>query len=245
MSGSVVVTGAAGAIGLAICTAFSNARYRVIGIDKVGSAHEICDDFLQVDLERIVADGEYRSATLKRLTSAVGDEGCHALVNNAALQIVKSIELATIDEWQQTFAVNLYAPVILTKGLLPALTRAHGSVVNIASIHAIQSKPGFSAYATSKAALVAFTRGLALDLSPTVRANAIAPAAVETPMLREGLMDSDALARVAAHHPAGRIGRPDEIASAVMFLASKEAEFITGTTMFVDGGISGRLHDPI
>ncbi|MCH9815540.1 MAG: SDR family oxidoreductase [Actinomycetia bacterium] len=244
MSGAVVVTGSSGAIGVAICAAFSKAGYRVVGLDRIG-AQGICDDFLQVDLERAVAEDEYRRVALKCLTSAVGDQGCHALVNNAAVQIVKPVGLATLEEWQRTFAVNLHAPFVLTQSLLPALTLSHGSVVNITSIHAIQSKPGFCAYATSKAALVSFTRGLALDLSPAVRANAVAPAAVDTPMLREGLSDSDALAMLAEHHPANRIGRPDEIARAVMFLASKDAEFITGTTMFVDGGISGRLHDPI
>lgn len=242
---SVVVTGSAGAIGQAICAAFSESGYKVIGVDKVAGAHGICDDFLQVDLERIVTDGKYRSHALNSLISCLGDGGCYALVNNAAVQIVKPVELATLEEWHQTFAVNLHAPFILTKTLLPALTQAHGSVVNIASIHATQSKRGFCAYATSKAALVALTRGLALDLSPGVRVNAVAPAAVDTPMLREGLTDSEAFAKLAAHHPANRIGRPDEIARAVMFLASKDAEFITGTTMFVDGGISGRLHDPI
>jgi len=245
MSKSVVVTGSSGAIGLAIGAAFANAGYRVIGLDKVAGTTGAYEDFLQVDLERVVADDEYRRLAMNGLTSAVGDAGCHALVNNAAVQIVKPTGLATLEEWQQTFAVNLLAPFVLTQSLLPALTLAHGSVVNIASIHAIQSKPGFCAYATSKAALVAFTRGLALDLSPAVRANAVAPAAVDTPMLREGFTDSEALARLGAHHPANRIGTPGEIARAVMFLASGDAEFITGTTMFVDGGISGRLHDPV
>jgi NAD(P)-dependent dehydrogenase (short-subunit alcohol dehydrogenase family) len=245
MSSSVVVTGSTGAIGLAICAAFSHAGYHVIGLDRVADTVGACDDFLQVDLERVVAEEEYRRLALERLTSTVGDAGCHALVNNAAVQIVKPTEQATLDDWQRTFAVNVHAPFVLTQSLLPALILAHGSVVNIASIHAIQSKPGFCAYATSKAALVALTRGLALDLSPAVRANAVAPAAVDTPMLREGLTDSDALAKLGAYHPANRIGRPDEIARAVVFLASADAKFITGTTLFVDGGISGRLHDPI
>ena len=118
-------------------------------------------------------------------------------------------------------------------------------MVYIASIPAIQSKPGFCAYATSKAALVAFTRGLALDLAPAVRINAVAPAAVDTPMLRAGFNDEDALSRLAAYHPAGRIGAPDDVAKAAIFLASADSGFITGTTLFVDGGIAGRLHDPI
>lgn len=245
MSKLVIVTGSSGAIGRAICEAFSEAGYKIVGMDKSVSTVGVCDHFLQMDLERLVADDEYRRIALKRLTSTIGDAECHALINNAAVQIVKPIGQATLEEWQRTFAVNLHAPFILTQYLLPTLTLANGSVVNIASIHAIQSKPGFCAYATSKAALVALTRGLALDLSPAVRVNAVAPAAVDTPMLREGLADSKALGMLAAHHPANRIARPDEIARAVVFLASVDAEFITGTTVYVDGGISGRLHDPI
>jgi len=135
--------------------------------------------------------------------------------------------------------------VALTQVLLPALERGRGSIVNVASVHANLTKPGFVAYATSKAALVGLTRSLAVDLGRRVRVNAVLPAATATPMLSAGLPGAGAVDALGAGHPLGRIARPEEVAAAVVYLSSEGASFITGAVLAVDGGVGARLHDPV
>ena len=141
--------------------------------------------------------------------------------------------------------MNLFAPFALIRGLLPQLKRAQGSVVNIASVHAHLTKPGFAAYATSKHALVGLTKSLAVDLAGAVRVNCINPAATATPMLIAGFEGrSEAMESLADMHPSGRIAEPLEVARAAVFLASESASFINGAALDVDGAIGARLHDP-
>jgi NAD(P)-dependent dehydrogenase (short-subunit alcohol dehydrogenase family) len=179
---------------------------------------------------------------LKALTAV---SGLSVLVNNAAVQILGRTEAVSVQDWEVTLRTNLVAPFMLAQALLPELERARGSVVNIASIHAVATKPGFVAYATSKAALVGLTRALAVDLGPRVRVNAVNPAATATPMLLAGFAgrerDLETLGRM---HPLERIADPDEVARTALFLASDAASFITGSTLHIDGGIGARLHDP-
>ena len=223
-----LVTGAAGGIGRAIANRLASDGYQVMALDK--------DD---LDLAQVARDGV--PATLRE---RIG-ERLDVLVNNAAVQHLAGTSAITPEAWADTLAVNLTAPFRLVQDLLPALNAAHGRVVNITSIHARLTKPGFAAYATSKAALEGLTRALAVDLAPAVRVNAVAPAAVETPMLRAGFEGRpDALAKLASYHPAGRLGRPEEIADAVAFLASPSCGFATGATLEITGGIGARLHDP-
>jgi NAD(P)-dependent dehydrogenase (short-subunit alcohol dehydrogenase family) len=168
------------------------------------------------------------------------------LINNAAVQILKPSGQLTLDDWQHTLNINLLAPFLLAQALLPELEKAKGSVINIASVHAVATKPEFVCYATSKAALVGLTKSMAVDLGPRVRINAICPAAVATPMLRAGFEGrKDAFEELSRMHPLGRVASPDEIAGVALFLASSQAGFITGTSIYVDGGICSRLHDPV
>ena len=156
----------------------------------------------------------------------MGGRGVAALINNAAVQIVKPMEMLTTEDWISTLNVNLLAPFLLTQALLKELEAAAGAVINISSIHATQSKPEFAAYATSKAALNGLTRNLAVELGGRVRINAICPAAVTTPMLLEGFAGREvALDRLAQMHPAGRIGEPREVAALAFFLVSDAAGF--------------------
>jgi NAD(P)-dependent dehydrogenase (short-subunit alcohol dehydrogenase family) len=117
--------------------------------------------------------------------------------------------------------------------------------VNIASIHATVTKPEFALYATSKGALIALTRSLAIELAPDVRVNAVIPAATDTPMLRDGFGDNvDGLPVLGDYHPLGRIAQPEEVAQVALFLAAPQASFVTGAMVNVDGGIGVCLHDP-
>jgi NAD(P)-dependent dehydrogenase (short-subunit alcohol dehydrogenase family) len=134
----------------------------------------------------------------------------------------------------------------LTQKLFSLLEKARGSVVNISSIHAKLTKPEFSCYATSKAALLGLTKSMAVELGSKVRINAICPAAVSTPMLLAGFDgQSEAYEILSSMHPVGRIAEPSEVAKLALFLASKDAQFINGSSLELDGGIGSRLHDPV
>ena len=229
-----VITGCAGGIGRALCARFRAAGYDVSGVDTRDCGS--CADHVSADLRDLDA---VRSLATRFPDIAV-------LINNAAVQRLAGTEQISTDDWSDTLAVNVTAPLLLTQVFLPALERNRGSVINIASIHASLTKPAFVAYATSKAALVGMTRSMAVDLGGRVRVNAVCPAAVDTPMLRAGFEGrEDAFAELAAAHPIRRIGLPDEIAALAVFLASNAAGFITGAVLNVDGGISARLHDPL
>ncbi len=253
MAEVALITGAAGGLGRALCRRFGQSGYRVIGLDRVGldRVHGAarCEAFVEADLEALCASPEGLTSVLERireLLSPMNDGGLAVLVNNAACQVLGPVEALSIADWQRSLSVNLLAPFLLTQGLLPELMGARGSVINITSVHAKLTKPGFCCYATSKAALEGMTRSMATELGTRVRVNAIAPAAFATPMLEAGFAGRDeALRQLGQMHPVGRIGQPEEVVECALFLASPRAGFINGAVLRVDGGISSRLHDPL
>lgn len=241
---TALVTGAYGGIGKSICEAFHEAGYRVIGIDRQESG-PLPYEVLRFDISRLGCDDEARRSFYARV-----EELCEgrldALVNNAAIQIVKPIESITPSDWTETLDTNLLGPFWLIQQFLPLLRAAKGSVVNIASIHAVVTKSDFTVYATSKGALVSLTRALSIELAPDVRVNAIIPAATDTPMLRASFGDNlEGLEQLGEYHPLRRIARPEEVAKVALFLADPQNSFMTGTAVNVDGGIGACLHDPV
>jgi NAD(P)-dependent dehydrogenase (short-subunit alcohol dehydrogenase family) len=239
-----LITGALGGIGQALCSEFRRDGYYVIGTDRRDGECD-CDHFIRRDIRDIYADPQIRSSIVDEVRERFGTVGLSVLVNNAAIQLLGDTEAVTVEDWDVTLQTNLVSPFLLVQSLLPDLERASGSVVNIASIHAVATKPGFVAYATSKAALVGLTRALAVDLGPRVRVNAINPAATATPMLLAGFEGKPKeFAALAQKHPLGRIADPKEVARVALFLASGDASFVTGATLHMDGGIGARLHDP-
>jgi NAD(P)-dependent dehydrogenase (short-subunit alcohol dehydrogenase family) len=241
---TALVTGALGGIGQALCSVFRSAGYFVIGTDRREGVCD-CDLFIRRDILEIQENEEACYALVREVRAHIGDNGLDVLINNAAIQILGSTEQVTAKDWDTTLHTNLVVPFLLVQTFLADLEKASGSVVNIASIHAVATKPGFVAYATSKAALVGLTRALAVDLGPRVRINVINPAATATPMLLAGFEGKpEAFAALANMHPLERIAEPSEVARTALFLASRDASFITGSTLHIDGGIGARLHDP-
>jgi NAD(P)-dependent dehydrogenase (short-subunit alcohol dehydrogenase family) len=244
MSKVVLITGANGGIGQALCRIFREADYVVIAADKV-PGNCSCDVFIQADLDLLCTDAGYRENILRQVSTHIPPEGLSGLINNAATQILGKTEQIQMEDWHQTLNTNLVAPFVLIQGLLPELKRAGGSVVNIASIHATNTKPGFVCYATSKSALVGLTRAMAVDLGAAIRINAICPAATATPMLLAGFEGKEEEFRqLSQMHPLERIAQPEEVAQVALFLVSSQASFMTGASLSVDGGIGARLHDP-
>lgn len=245
MSKAVLITGANGGIGQALCQTFKETGYFVVASDKV-SGSCVCDVFIQADVEVLCTDSQYREDILSKVRYYLPDEGLFGLINNAAIQILGKTEEIQVEQWHRTLDTNLVAPFLLIQGLLPELKKAGGSVVNIASVHATNTKPGFVCYATSKSALVGLTKAMAVDLGAVVRVNTICPAATATPMLLAGFEGKEAeFHQLSKMHPLERIGQPEEVAQVALFLVSPQASFITGASLSVDGGIGVRLHDPV
>ena len=243
MHKSVIVTGSTGGIGKAICAAFKDAGFSVIGVD-IRPETNYCDSFVQADLDKVAKSPTYARKTVDTIRKSAAFP-IHVLINNAAVQIVNSMDKLSTDDWHQTININLIAPFLLVQAFMSDLSNSRGSVINIASVHASVTKPSFMCYATSKAALIGLTHSMAIELAPRIRVNAICPAAVATPMLLAGFEhNKEMLERVAQVHPLGRIAQPEEIAGVALFLASDAAGFITGASFSVDGGITARLHDP-
>jgi len=160
-----------------------------------------------------------------------------ALINNASSFYPTPLDEATPAQWEELFASNARAPFFLAKAAAPHLKASGGAVVNLADIYAQTPLRGYSMYSMSKAALVMATRALALELAPEVRVNAIAPGAIRTP-LNENVTEGDGAERLLRLIPWGRIGEPEDVARAALFLVSDMADYIVGSTLFIDGGMT-------
>jgi NAD(P)-dependent dehydrogenase (short-subunit alcohol dehydrogenase family) len=244
----VLVTGAAGGIGRATVNLFSEKGWHVIGVDR----SEFGDGFPQNGLfiRSDIARPEDMQAIFEK-THAFTDS-LDALVNNAAMQIAKPLVETTVEEWDSVMNANLRSVFLGVKLAYPLLkARGGAAVVNVSSVHAIQTSANIAAYAASKGGLLALTRAMAIEFAPdNIRANAILPGAVDTPMLRAGLGRGhvghgdmqerlDNLARKTVN---GRVGTPGEIAHAIYFLADNEqSSFMTGQALVIDGGATARL----
>lgn len=242
----VLITGAEGGIGKALVRSFADNGYNVIATDitGLGSTHPNIV-WLQLDLEQFAKSETYADSFLNQVIKATEHKGINALINNAATQILGSCEEVTRNQWNSSFQVNLSAPFFLVQLFLKDLEKNQGSVVNISSIHAVQTKKGFVTYATTKSALSSLTRNLAVDLGKKVRVNAIEPAAVSTQMLKDGFVGKEEkYKQLESFHPLARIATPSEIANLALFLCSDQSSFIHGACISATGGIHACLNDP-
>ena len=244
---TILITGAAGGIGRATVNLFAEKGWRVIGVDRNPYADFPQNGlFIRSDISR----PEDMQAIFEQ-THAFTDT-LDALVNNAAMQIAKPLVDTTVEEWDSVMAANLRSVFLGVKLAHPLLkARGGAAVVNVSSVHAIQTSANIAAYAASKGGLLALTRAMAIEFAPdNIRANAILPGAVDTPMLRAGLGRGhlggenvqDRLDNLARKTVNGRVGLPEEIASAIYFLAdNKQSSFMTGQALVIDGGATARL----
>lgn len=242
-----LITGAAGGIGKVLVSAFTNHGYRVLAVDKViEPADMTCWKYIQIDLQKLFSDVSYMICILSEIKQQLSNDGLNVLINNAAVQVLGGVASLTMENWRKSLDVNLLAPFVLTQGLLTHLEMAKGCVINVSSIHARLTKPNFVAYATSKSALSGLTRAMAIDLAGKIRVNAVEPAAIATEMLKAGFVDQpEKLNLLENYHPQGRIGTPEEVAALCLSIASGDMQFMHGACISLDGGISGRLYEPI
>ena len=234
---AALVTGAAGGIGAAICERLRTDGFLVVALDRLPAP--AADVSVEVDL----ADLEALAEVGRRLCD---EHPVGAVVHNAAVQHLGAVGELSPELWLETFRVNVVAADILVGAARARLESARGSVVVVGSVHGRATTPGITAYATTKAGLEGWVRAAALDLAPGIRVNAVVPGAIDTPKLREGFArwGADAETRMAVleeRTPLARVGDPGEVASAVSFLVSDQASFITGASLALDGGATVRL----
>jgi 3-oxoacyl-[acyl-carrier protein] reductase len=232
-----VVTGAAGGLGVPIARALGRAGYVLLLTDISARVGDVADE--------LTADGLDARAVLADLSSDDGVDTVVAavvdgpvalalLVNNAGITRDARLANQTVADFDLVIEVNLLAVLRLTRALEPHFAPG-ASVVTMSSRAALGSF-GQANYVTSKSALVGFTRALAQQWSPRVRANAVAPGLIDTPMTQA--MPPEVLAKLVDRIPAGRIGTPEDVAAAVVFLASADAAYVNGQVLTVCGGRS-------
>jgi len=248
-----IVTGAGRGIGLATARALAAAGAAVVVADLneewgASAARQI--DALggrAVYVQADVSDAAAAPACVGLAIDAFG--GLHVLVNNAGATLRKSLEDTLPEEWDHVFGANVRGCYLMSRAALPAMRRSGGgSVVHVASWHLRASIPRLAAYAASKGALDALTRQMALDCGPDgIRVNAVAPGIIDTQRWRAYLETLPTEQRPAAERdtlalqPLGRPGTPEDVAHAILFLASDLAAYVSGTTLFVDGAMGSRL----
>lgn len=238
----VLVTGVKGGIGSAIAQEFHEKGYKVIGLDIIAGESSCCDVFHEFDLFKFSTDELYRLQQKQWFNENIRE--LDVLINNAAVQRLSHLAEIQLNDWNETMAVNLTGPMLLSQYFLNILEKRNGSIVNISSIHRNLTKSRFVAYATSKSALVGLTKAMSVDLQGRVRVNSISPAAIDTQMLREGFdFDEEKVDQLNKIHPIQRIGRPNEVARLCFFLSENQFDFVNGANIEMDGGISNVLKD--
>ena len=245
-----VVTGAGSGIGRAVGNALSAEGARVVIVDIDGAKAEeaaaaICSQGGDARaFEADVADPSSVDGLKAFVHSELGP--LDILVNNAAIQVNKRIEDTTPEEWNRQMAVNVGGVFLCSRAFMPDLRQARGVILNMSSVNGFFVEPSCAGYCATKGAILAFTKAIAIDHGREgIRVHAICPGYINAG-LAEGYFESQpdpAKARdeAGALHALGRIGQPEEVARAAVFLASDDASFMTGSALIVDGGFSAGL----
>jgi NAD(P)-dependent dehydrogenase (short-subunit alcohol dehydrogenase family) len=246
----VVITGSGAGIGRASAQEFAKEGARVVVADiNFSGAEETAQNIaaaggvakaVAVD----VADAESVQRLARETVQIFGD--VHVLFNNAAVQVSKTLEETTLEEWNRQMAVNLGGIFLCSKYFLPHLRKTRGNILNMASVNGFFVEPMCAGYCATKGAIIALTKAMAIDHGPEgIRVNCICPGYIDAGMAWgyfEGQPDPDAARATAAKLQAlKRIGRPEEVARVAAFLASDEAAYMTGASVIVDGGFSSGL----
>jgi NAD(P)-dependent dehydrogenase (short-subunit alcohol dehydrogenase family) len=240
---SIFVSGAASGIGRATAVRFGAEGGRVACADvNVAGAEETAASIRSAggDAFAIPCDVTNPAAVTEAIGEAVRrHDGLHTLANVAGIGFFRRTTETTLDEWSRMIAINLTGPFLTCKAAIPHILKAKGAIINTGSVAGLKSHPYSAAYCASKGGVVQLTRALAVEYGrKDVRINCVCPGGIETPLigqfnLPEGV-NQQVLQRIM---PLGRMGKPEEVAGTIAFLASDDAMYINGATIVVDGGM--------
>jgi len=240
----IFITGGAQGIGLGIAHAFldKGALVAIVDCDReAGLAAEKCLSnperlrFIQGDISR---EEDVKKAVEQTLTHF---GRLDVLVNNAAVNIRKPLADLTLEDWQKVLGTNLTGALLCVRECSAELAHRRGAIVNIASTRALMSEPDTECYAASKGGLVALTHALAISLGPEVRVNCVSPGWIDVSTWRKGGEQEELSAADHDQHPAGRVGRPEDVARLVLFLCDPANGFLTGQNLVLDGGMTRKM----
>lgn len=244
-----LVTGASSGIGKAIATRFVAEGARVVINHRPTPQDVEAADALAGQLGAgaiaVAADVSRREDVQRMLDIAIAHFGrLDIAVNNAGIEIKQPFLEVGDEDWQRVVAVNLYGGFVVSQLAARQMVQQGqgGKLIFISSVHEDIPFPGYAAYCASKGGVRMLMRNLALELAPYgISANSIAPGAIATPINQAVLDDPVALRNAISEIPVGRFGRPEEVASVAVFLASDEANYVTGSSYFVDGGLTQQV----
>lgn len=217
---TILITGAASGIGAATARKCEAEGARVLALDLAD------------------ADVSEEEAVAAFFAKKV-DGPLDGLVNSAGIAVRKTVAEQDTESWDRVMAVNVRGSYLCSKYAIPRLSEARGAIVHLSSVVGLTGVRNRSAYSTSKGAIIALTRNMAMDLAPQgIRVNCVCPGFTRTPLTKGLLADPEKEAKLLAMHPLGRLGEAEDIANAIAFLLSGEAAWITGQAIAVDGGFT-------
>jgi NAD(P)-dependent dehydrogenase (short-subunit alcohol dehydrogenase family) len=237
----VVVTGGAQGIGLATALAFHRNNDWVFAIDEdMEALSELPTGIIRVRAD-LANPEDVARACHHVLSQAMTVD---VLVNNAGIGgSGKDVVETPLEEWDRILNVNLRAYWLMAKHLVPSMSQG-SAIVNVASTRALQSEPNTEAYAASKGGVVALTHSLAISLAERqIRVNCVSPGWIDVTRAKKSASKNPEVLRPIDHeqHPAGRVGAPEDVAAAIMYLSSTMSGFVTGTNLVVDGGMTRKM----
>ena len=241
-----VITGAGGGIGRATALGFAAAGAKLVLLDRdTASAEETRARVSAQGAEAVVLPCDVTDPASVETAGELAERlvgRCGILVNNAGVLRSGTLDRISLAEWNALLSVNLTGYLICAQVFGRQMRAAGvGSIVHVASIAGSEPQGASGAYSTSKAGVLMLSRQLALEWAPQIRSNVVSPGMVETPMSKAFYAVEGVRERRSAVTPAKRIGRPEDMADAVLFLASERASFVTGQELLVDGGYSQML----
>ena len=233
---NVLITGGSRGIGKAMVELFSAKGYRVAFTYK--NSEDAAKELSKSTGAAAIAADSASEAEIKAATEAAARAlgGIDILINNAGISTFGMIQDISFEEWQKCLSVNLTAPFIYSREVLPYMIKNHkGRIINISSMWGLVGASCEVAYSAAKAGLIGMTKAMAKELSPSgITVNAIAPGVIETDM--NAHLGEDDIRTLAEETPVGRIGRAEEVAEAALYLASEASGFITGEVLNISGG---------
>lgn len=245
MKHNIIVSGGARGIGKTISLRLIEKGFAisVFEIDQ-----EAIDDFKLEAADKAIAfykvDVSDEMGVLNAIQKSFSDFGnIYGLINNAAISINKPITELSYGEWKRVIGTNLSGAFLCAKYATPFLQSSGGRIINIASTRALQSEPNTEAYSASKGGILALTHALAASLGPEIKVNSISPGWIDVSAVKKKANAKQEVISEEDHlqHPAGRVGKDDDIANMVLFLLAPENDFITGQNFVIDGGMTTKM----